>query len=60
MKNKFVKAIFAIVLGSALVTSCKPKNSGDAVSGDAAQKAYVAPGNMMSSIISYQEVSADN
>jgi nitrous-oxide reductase len=44
MKNKFVKAIFAIVLGSALVTSCKPKNSGDAVSGDAAQKAYVAPG----------------
>lgn len=44
MKNKFVKAIFAIVLGSALFTSCKPKNSGDAVSGDAAQKAYVAPG----------------
>jgi nitrous-oxide reductase len=44
MKNKFVKAIFAIVLGSALFSSCKPKNSGDAVSGDAAQKAYVAPG----------------
>jgi len=44
MKNKFVKAIFAIVLGSALFTSCKPKSSGDAVSGDAAQKAYVAPG----------------
>ncbi|GAA4033077.1 Sec-dependent nitrous-oxide reductase [Flavobacterium cheonhonense] len=44
MKNKFVKAIFAVVLGSALFTSCKPKNSGDAVSGDAAQKAYVAPG----------------
>ncbi len=44
MKNKFVKAIFAIVLGSALFTSCKPKNSSDAVSGDAAQKAYVAPG----------------
>lgn len=44
MKNKFVKAIFAIALGSALFTSCKPKNSGDAVSGDAAQKAYVAPG----------------
>lgn len=44
MKNKFVKAIFAIVLGGALFTSCKPKNSGDAVSGDAAQKAYVAPG----------------
>ena len=44
MKNKFVKAIFTIALGSALLTSCKPKNSGDAVSGDAAQKAYVAPG----------------
>ena len=44
MKNKFVKAIFAIAIGSALFTSCKPKNSGDAVSGDAAQKAYVAPG----------------
>ena len=44
MKNKFVKAVFAIALGSALFTSCKPKNSSDAVSGDAAQKAYVAPG----------------
>ena len=38
MKNKFVEAIFAIVLGISLFTSCKPKNSGDAVSGDAAQK----------------------
>ena len=37
MKNKFVKAILVIALGSALFTSCKPKNSGDAVSGDAAQ-----------------------
>ncbi|WP_162127917.1 Sec-dependent nitrous-oxide reductase [Flavobacterium phycosphaerae] len=44
MKNKFVKAIFTIAMGSALLISCKPKNSGDAVSGDAAQKAYVAPG----------------
>jgi nitrous-oxide reductase len=44
MKNKFVNLVFAIVLGSALFSSCKPKNSGDAVSGDAAQKAYVAPG----------------
>ena len=44
MKNKFVQAILVIVLGSALVTSCKPKNSGDAVSGDAAQRVYVAPG----------------
>jgi len=44
MKNKFVQAVLVIVLGSALVTSCKPKSSGDAVSGDAAEKAYVAPG----------------
>jgi len=44
MKNKFVKAVFTIAMGCALLTSCKPKNSGDAVSGDAAQKAYVAPG----------------
>ena len=44
MKNKFVKAILVIALGSALVTSCKPKSTGDAVSGDAAQRVYVAPG----------------
>jgi nitrous-oxide reductase len=44
MKNKFVKAVVVLVLGSAVFTSCKPKNSGDAVSGDAAQKVYVAPG----------------
>ncbi|WP_288983512.1 Sec-dependent nitrous-oxide reductase [uncultured Flavobacterium sp.] len=43
-KNKFVKAVVVLVLGSAVFTSCKPKNSGDAVSGDAAQKVYVAPG----------------
>lgn len=44
MKNKFVKAVVVLVLGSAVFTSCKPKNSGDAVSGDAAQRVYVAPG----------------
>jgi len=44
MKNKFVKAMVILVLGSALFTSCKPKNSGDVVSGDAAKKVYVAPG----------------
>ena len=44
MKNKFVKAILVIALGSALITSCKPKSTGDAVSGDAAQRVYVAPG----------------
>ncbi len=30
--------------GSLFFASCKPKSSGDAVSGNAAQKAYVAPG----------------
>ncbi|KGO96403.1 Sec-dependent nitrous-oxide reductase [Flavobacterium enshiense] len=44
MKNKFIQSIFVIAVGSMLFTSCKPKDSGDAVSGDAAQKAYVAPG----------------
>ncbi|HSD14921.1 MAG TPA: Sec-dependent nitrous-oxide reductase [Flavobacterium sp.] len=44
MKNIFVKAVVLIAIGGALVTSCKPKSSGDAVSGDAAEKAYVAPG----------------
>jgi nitrous-oxide reductase len=44
MKNKFVKAILVIAVGSAFFTSCKPKNSSDAVSGDAAQRVYVAPG----------------
>ena len=43
-KNNIIKAFFAIIIASALFTSCKPKNSNDAVSGDAAQKAYVAPG----------------
>jgi nitrous-oxide reductase len=43
MKNKFVQAVVALVLGSAVFTSCKPKNSSDAVSGNA-EKAYVAPG----------------
>jgi nitrous-oxide reductase len=44
MKNKFLQAILAIALGSALFTSCKPKSTGDAVSGDAASRVYVAPG----------------
>ena len=40
MKNKFLKATLAIVLVAAFFSSCKPKNSEDAVNGDAAQKAY--------------------
>ncbi len=44
MKNRFLKATFAIVLVAAFFASCKPKNSSNAVSGDAASKVYVAPG----------------
>lgn len=36
-----VIAMVALVIG---VNACKPKNAGNAVSGDAASKAYVAPG----------------
>jgi nitrous-oxide reductase len=41
IKKSFL--VFAII-GVAGLFSCKPKNSGNAVSGDAAEKAYVAPG----------------
>ncbi|MBP7469872.1 MAG: nitrous oxide reductase, partial [Flavobacterium sp.] len=44
MKNKFLKATLVLAMAAAFFSSCKPKNSGDVVSGDAAQKAYVAPG----------------
>jgi nitrous-oxide reductase len=44
MKNKFIKGTIALLLVAAFFGSCKPKNSNDAVSGDAAQMAYVAPG----------------
>ena len=43
MKNLFLVTGTTLAIASALV-SCKPKNAGSAVSGDAAQKAYVAPG----------------
>lgn len=36
--------LFFAIIGVASLISCKPKNTSDAVSGDAAQKAYVAPG----------------
>lgn len=43
MKNLLLVTGTTLAVASALV-SCKPKNAGSAVSGDAAQKAYVAPG----------------
>lgn len=39
--NAIAMASFALLLG---MLSCKPKNAGNAVSADAAAKAYVAPG----------------
>ena len=44
MKNKIIilSSVFGIVLLS--MVSCKPKNTSNAVSADAAEKAYVAPG----------------
>lgn len=45
MKKLNVKLIASItILIVVAMTACKPKNLGNAVSGDAAQKAYVAPG----------------
>ncbi|MEO5943232.1 MAG: Sec-dependent nitrous-oxide reductase [Ferruginibacter sp.] len=45
MNNKNSLAALLIFTGLLLsINSCKPKNAGDAVSGDAASKVYVAPG----------------
>jgi nitrous-oxide reductase len=43
MKNKLINAVLIIALSNMFFTSCKPKNSSDAASGNA-EKAYVAPG----------------
>jgi nitrous-oxide reductase len=43
MLQNVLAFVFAIALISSL-NSCKPKNAASAVSGDAAEKAYVAPG----------------
>ena len=44
MRNNLLKLVFAFAITGAMFTSCKPKNSNDAVSGNAAQKSYIAPG----------------
>jgi nitrous-oxide reductase len=44
MFRKFLIGASAIMILSAGWTSCKPKDASSAVSGDAAMKAYVAPG----------------
>lgn len=42
MKN--IQRISLVLLGVAAISSCKPKEVGEVVSGDAAEKVYVAPG----------------
>lgn len=42
MKNQFL--LMATAVGLFVATGCKPKNTGSAVAGDAAQKAFVPPG----------------
>lgn len=42
MKN--IQRISLVFLGVAAISSCKPKEVGEVVSGDAAEKVYVAPG----------------
>ncbi len=45
MRNNQIKALAIICAGVVLsVVGCRPKNAGNAVSADAAAKAYVAPG----------------
>ncbi len=45
MRKPQMKAIAILMVGLMLaIIACKPKNAGSAVSGDAAEKAYVAPG----------------
>lgn len=39
-----LRFMIAVILSAAIFQSCKPKNTKSAVSGDAASKAYVAPG----------------
>ncbi len=43
--NYYLKSACSLLLAAiVLFSSCKPKNAGSVVSGDAAQKAYVPPG----------------
>jgi nitrous-oxide reductase len=42
--KKIAPIVFVLMVGSVFFQSCKPKGAGSAVSGNAASKAYVAPG----------------
>ncbi|MBK9982411.1 MAG: Sec-dependent nitrous-oxide reductase [Saprospiraceae bacterium] len=45
MKNRLLNVVIAVAAITLCISSCKPKDLGSAVSGDAASKAYVAPGH---------------
>ena len=44
MKRVLIKSMLFMGCLVLVFSSCKPKNAGSALSGDAAAKAYVAPG----------------
>ncbi|MFN8296377.1 MAG: Sec-dependent nitrous-oxide reductase [Chitinophagales bacterium] len=44
MKKKIFQTVAVSIIAMFIFSSCKPKDAGSAVSGDAAKKAYVAPG----------------
>lgn len=44
MKNSFIKLSMFSLLALGFLDSCKPKNTSDTVTGDAASKVFVAPG----------------
>ncbi len=44
MKNNIITLAVGSILAVSAIQSCKPKNTSNAVSGDAGAKAYVAPG----------------
>jgi nitrous-oxide reductase len=44
MKNKIITIALGTLFVASALQSCKPKNTSNAVSGDAASKVYVAPG----------------
>ncbi|MEY3397968.1 MAG: Sec-dependent nitrous-oxide reductase [Bacteroidota bacterium] len=44
MSHKLLTLLALFAAGTVALTGCKPKNAGNAVSGNAAEKAYVAPG----------------
>jgi nitrous-oxide reductase len=46
MKNIIKTAMLTGIVAATVLQSCKPKDTSNAVSGDAGVKAYVAPGKV--------------